>query len=126
MSDHLPTLALMKQTKITDENPIEFQSRLLNSECISNINRKLRDIDWIGHLNNESCDTNFNTFCNLLHGTMDTVAPLKSVCISAKRKFSKPWLTQGIETSNRKIKQLYKETLNSNCSTESLIKYKQH
>ena len=75
MSDHLPTLALMKQTKMTDKNPIEFQSRLLNSERINNINRKLRDIDWIGHLNNESCDTNFNTFCNLLHGIMDMVGP---------------------------------------------------
>ena len=120
MSDHLPTLALMKQTKITDKDPIEFNSRLLNSVHISNIDRKLQDIDWIGHLNRESCDTNFNTFCNLLHETMDTVAPLKCVRISAKR------LTQGIETSNRKIKQLYKETLKSNCSTESLIKYKQH
>ena len=126
MSDHLPTLALMKQTKITDKNPIEFNSRLLNSLHISNIDRKQQHIDWIGHLNSESCDTNFNTFCNLLHETMDTVAPLKCVCISAKRKFSEPWLTQGIETSNRKIKQLYKETLKSNCSTKSLIKYKQH
>ena len=126
MSDHLPTLALMKQTKMTDKNPIEFQSRLLNSECINNINRKLWDIDWIGYLNNKSCDTNFNMFCNLLHRTMDTVALLKSVCISAKRKFSEPWLTQGIERSNRTIEQLYKETLKSNCSTESLIKYKQH
>ena len=126
MSDHLPTLALMKQTKITDQNSIEFNSRLLNSECISNINRKLWDIDWIGHLNSESCDTNFNTFCNLLHETMDTVAPLKGVHIPAKRKFSEPWLTQRIETSNRKIKQLYKETLKSNFSTGSLIKYKQH
>ena len=26
MSDHLPTLALMKQTKITNKNPIEFNS----------------------------------------------------------------------------------------------------
>ena len=126
MSDHLPTIALMKQTKITDKNPIEFQSRLLNPERISNISQKLRDIDWIGHLNSKSCDTNFNTFCNLLHGTMDTEAPLKCVHISAKRKFSKPWLTQGIESSNRKIKQLYKETLKSNCMTESLNKYKQH
>ena len=67
MSDHLPILALMKQTKITDKNPIEFNSRLLNSLHISNINRKLRDIDWTGHLNSESCDTNFNTFCDLLH-----------------------------------------------------------
>ena len=93
MSDHLPTLALMKQTKITNKNPIEFNSRLLNSAHISNIKRKLWDIDWIGHLNSESCDTNFNTFCNLLHETMDTVAPLKCVRISAKRKFSEPWLT---------------------------------
>ena len=86
MSDHLPTLALMKQTKITDKNPIEFNSRLLNSEHISNINRKLRDIDWIGHLNNESCDTNFNTFCNLLHETMDTVAPPQVCTYFCKKK----------------------------------------
>ena len=79
MLDHLPTLALKKQTKITDKNPIEFNSSLLNSERISNINRKLWDIDWIGHLNSKSCDTNFNTFSNLLHETMDTVAPLKCV-----------------------------------------------
>ena len=64
MSDHLPILALMKQTKITDKNPIEFNSRILNSLHISNINQKLWDIDWIGHLNNKSCDTNFNTFCD--------------------------------------------------------------
>ena len=85
MSNHLPTLALMKQTKITDKNPIEFHSRLLNSEHIGNINRKLWDIDWIGHLNNKSCDTNFNTFCNLLHETMDTVAPL-SVYVSLQKE----------------------------------------
>ena len=54
---------LMKQTKITDKNPIEFNSRILNLH-ISNINQKLWDIDWIGHLNNKSCDTNFNTFCD--------------------------------------------------------------
>ena len=126
MSDHLPILALMKQTKIANKNPIEFNSRLLNSLRISNINQKLRDIDWTGHLNSESCDTNFNIFCDLLHETMDTVAPLKCVCISAKRKFSKPWLTQGIETSNRKVKQLYKETLKSTCSIECLNKYKRH
>ena len=123
MSDHLPTIALMKQTKITDKDPIEFQSRLLNPEHISNISRKLQDIDWIGHLNSESCNANFNIFSNLLHRTMVTEAPLKCLCISAKRKFSEPWLTPGIETSNRKIKQLYKETLKSNCSTEMLIKY---
>ena len=103
MSDHLPKIALMKQTKITDKNPIEFQSRLLNPEHIKNISQKLQDIDWIGHLNSESCDTNFNTFCNLLHRTMNMEAPLKCVRISAKRKFSEPWLTPGIETSKNKL-----------------------
>ena len=45
ISDHLPLLALMKQTKITDKSPIEFNIRLLNSSRISDINQKLRDID---------------------------------------------------------------------------------
>ena len=39
ISDHLPILALMKQNKIM--SPIEFNSRLLNSSCISDINQKL-------------------------------------------------------------------------------------
>ena len=37
MSDHLPMLVLLKQTKITDKAPLEFESRNLSEENISQI-----------------------------------------------------------------------------------------
>ena len=82
MSDHPPTISLMKQMKITDKTPSEFNSRLLTSACICDINMKLHKIDWVGHLNSESCNTNFSIFCDLLSETMDTVAPLKRIRMS--------------------------------------------
>ena len=38
ISDHLPSLLLLKQTRLTDKSLIEFYSRTLNEEKIGNIN----------------------------------------------------------------------------------------
>ena len=45
ISDHLPTLALLKQTKLVDDKPIEFESRKLNPERIKVMKQKLLLVD---------------------------------------------------------------------------------
>ena len=40
ISDHLPILALLKQTKLVDDKPIEFENRKLNPERIKIIKAK--------------------------------------------------------------------------------------
>ena len=45
LSDHLPTLALLKQTKITDKLPLEFESRNLNEKKMSQIKHKLYNVN---------------------------------------------------------------------------------
>ena len=45
ISDHLPSLVLLKQTKILNKEPLEFESRNLNSNKISEIKDNLNKID---------------------------------------------------------------------------------
>ena len=55
ISDHLPSLITLKQCKITDKNPLEYQSRKLNNNKLTQIKQNLLNIDWNGHLNSEDC-----------------------------------------------------------------------
>ena len=55
MSDHLPSLILLKQTKIRDKIPITFESHQLNDDKIALIKEKLFEVDWNGELNSNDC-----------------------------------------------------------------------
>ena len=63
ISDHLPLVALLRQTKITDMSPIEFMSHRLNNTKISRIHLKLRTTDWNGLLNSDDINDNTNRLC---------------------------------------------------------------
>ena len=106
ISDHLPLLLLLKQMKVKDNTPIEFESRNLSEEKILQINNELRQIDWNGQLNSNNCNINFNTFCSIIKTAMDRVAPTKLIRISGKRRFIELWLTTGLEHSSRTLKKL--------------------
>ena len=108
ISDHLPSLLLLKQTKVKDRTPIEFESRNLNEDKIMQINNELWSIDWNGQLNSNNCNTNFNTFCSEIKSTMDKVAPIKLIRISGRWTFTEPWLTTGLECSSRSLKSFIK------------------
>ena len=71
MSDHLPSLVLLKQTKIMDKSQLIFESRTLNEAKIGMIKHKLYQIDWNGELNSSDVNENFQTFCDIIKTTMD-------------------------------------------------------
>ena len=104
MSDHLPTLTLLKQTKIVDKDPIIFESCCLNDVKLGKIKQELSNIDWNGHSNSEDCNVNFIIFCDILSNTMDKYVPIMKVRISSKCRFCEPWMTTGIEEASQKTK----------------------
>ena len=59
------------------------------------------EVDWIGILNGTS-DTKFNQFSEKVDQILHSIAPLKEVRISAKRRFVEPWMTRGLEQSSQK------------------------
>ena len=124
MSDHLPTLTLLKQTRIVDKDPIIFESHCLNNDKFGKIKHELYSIDWNGHLNSSDCNENFNVFCDILRDTMDKHTPLKKVRISSKHRFCEPWMTTGIEEASQKTSQLNKETLKLGVNNTIIEKYK--
>ena len=84
MSDHLPLLAMLKQTKLLNKEPLTFQSRCLNETKLKEVNHHLMQKDWIGMLNGTTCNDKFNKFTEIVNETLDEIGPIKTVRISAK------------------------------------------
>ena len=75
MSDHMPLLTMLKQTKFMDKTNLEFKSRNLNDTKMGVIKEKLFAVDWIGELNNRSSSENFKKFCSIVKSIMDKISP---------------------------------------------------
>ena len=76
MSDHFPTLVLLKQIKLTDKEPLEFLSRKLTDGKIDQVKEELNIVDWNEVLNSDNLLTNCKAFSNILESTLIKVAPL--------------------------------------------------
>ena len=126
MSDHMPLLTLLKQTKVMDKTNLEFKSRNLNDAKIGVIRDKLFAADWISELNNKTSSENFNKFCSIVKGIMDRVSLERTIIISHKHKYVEPWMTRGIELASRKKLELYKKSIRKNGSMDDIEKYKKY
>ena len=124
--DHLPSLVLLKQNKLTSKEPLEFLSRNQTEAKISCIKNELNKVDWNGVLNSDDVSRNCETFSNIIETTMDMVAPLQNYRISGKWRYIKPWMTKGIERSSRKKIQFYKKILKWGSSKNDVNIYKQY
>ena len=126
MSDHMPLITLLKQTKFLNKTNLEFKSQNLNKKDIQLIKSKLCEVDWIGTLNKGGCEENFNTFTEKLNTVMDTVSPEKIVRIEHKRKFVEPWMIHGIEITSRKKIRLYKKSITLGATEADIKAYKNY
>ena len=97
MSDHLPTLTLLKQTKLLDKEPLEFESQNLTDKKITAIKNDLLQVHWTSTLTGGNSNENFDIFLATVNMTMDKISPIKKMKISAKCRFVEPWMTRGLE-----------------------------
>ena len=100
MSDHLPILAMLKQTRLLNTGSVTFESRCLNDNKLKAVSNKLIHIDWIGVLTGTTSDEKFNQFSETVERVLDTMAPIKTVRILAKRQFVEPWIMRGLEIAS--------------------------
>ena len=119
-------MCLLKQTKIIDKNPLIFESRSLMAEKLNIVKNKLYSEDWHGLLNKNDMDENFNLLNDKISDTMDEVAPVRTITISARRRYIEPWMSKSLQRSGRKKAQLYKETLKINATDIDRQKYRDY
>ena len=79
ISDHLPILTMLKQTRLLNKEPLIFESRCLNEAKLHAVNARLMQTDWIGVLTGMTSDEKFSQFSHKLEDVLNDVAPLKSV-----------------------------------------------
>ena len=123
MSDHLPTMALLKQTKLLDKKPLEFESRNLTDKKVSEIKNNLMQVDWTITLQGKDSDENFNIFLCTVNKIMDKVSPLIMIRISSRCRFVELCMTRDLEISSREKKDLYKATLKNGAAQNARQKY---
>ena len=110
MSDHLPILTLLRQTKLKNNTPLIFESRNLNEKNLKLINTALQQINWDINLSGLNCNENYNTLTTLINTTMEKYSPLQKIRISSKQIYIEPWMSRGLEISSKKKKErLYKK-----------------
>ena len=126
LSDHLPSLVLMKQTKLRNKDPLCFNSRSLTADKIEQIRNDLKTKDWIGMLINEDVNKNLDKFSEELESSMNKYAPNKEIRISWKRKFTEPWMNKSVEKASEKCRKLYKKSITMEATDEDRIHYKQY
>ena len=127
MSDHLPVLTLLRQTKLKYRRHLIFESRNLTEKRIKLIKERLIRTDWITLLTKDSCNENYNIITKTLKDVMDDISPVKQVKISGKCRYVEPWMTRGLEISQKKKESLYKKTLmnnSTNLDIENYINYR--
>ena len=84
MSDHLPSLVLLKQSKLLNKEPLEFTSRNLNAKKSALVNNRMQTIDWNGVLTSADVNINFNLLSDTIGSVMDNIAPRQTVRMSGK------------------------------------------
>ena len=109
MSDHLPILTMLRQTKIKNNTPLVFESRNLNEKNLKLINADLQQTNWDNKLAGTNCNENYNILTNLINMSMEKYSPLQRIRISSKRVFIEPWMSRGLEISSKKRRDSIKE-----------------
>ena len=73
---------MLKQTRLLNTEPLEFNSRCLNDRKLKHVNSTLMNVDWIGLLTGTTSNQKFS---DKVESVLDEVAPVKKVKISAKK-----------------------------------------
>jgi hypothetical protein len=106
LSDHF---AQVININVECENEISLNQKiLLRNYSRTNINKLssyLETETWNKVMEASSTDGKFGSFMDIFIKYLDLSCPFKTI-INRQRRFKKPWLTVGIVTSSRKLKEL--------------------
>ena len=126
ISDHLPFVTLLKQTKLLNKEHLTFKSGCLNANKPKEANHQLMRKDWIGTLTGTTSNNKFNQFSDTVNEVLDDIAPIRMVRISAKQQYVEPWMTKGLESAAKTKLKLYRKSLEITSSDEDRKKYVTH
>ena len=94
------------------------------SEKISELNNKLKEINWNDKLSNSTVTEQYTKFQDTLINSIDEVVPYHTIKITNNKIIKDPWLSVGLHKCHIKQQQLYRKTLKQTSTDQDHIKYK--
>ena len=104
--DHFSQFCNLKSTK-DKVKAYKFNVRNFSKFSADCFNADLSLVDWNAIVETKSCDGNdlFSSFYNKFNKLVNKHAPMKTISNREAKQLSKPWITQGLRTSNKIKKQ---------------------
>ena len=123
ISDHLPSITMVKNLKVSKRELITITSRDTWQKNVTALKASLAAINWQNLITPNAPNTNMTLLHDKLAEEIDHFTPVKTHTVNPKKARREPWLTTGIYISIRKSKKLYLETLHSDASEVTRTRY---
>ena len=126
ISDHLPSITVVKNLKVSKTEPITITSRDTRQKNVTALKTSLSSINWHHLLIQNDPNTNMRLLHDKLAEEIDHFTPVKTYSVNPKKERREPWLTAGIYISIRKSKKMYLKTLRSDADEAIQTKYRHY
>ena len=124
ISDHLPSVCIIKNAKVFRKKSITIKSRDTRKRNMDALKKSLESTDWSGL----STLTNVNDKAELLHNKLiekiDQFVPFRTHTIKYKNLRRERWLSAGILHSIKHSKKLYSKSIRSEATDTEVKEYK--
>ena len=122
ISDHLPSICLLKDLKPGKSKTKTIYSRDLSKKNIEKINKRLQEELTVMTFNDRDVDKNFDKLHKTISNCLDDIAPERIIKLSVKQYLHEPWMHKSILKCSKKQQKLYKNWLSSRNDSD-YIKY---
>ena len=83
--------------------------------------------DWTNEVKyHRNVNSVYNAFSDVVLNAINKAAPENIVHVSAKGRTVEPWVIKSIHQSGKKLRQLYKKTIEVNVTDDIITQYKKY
>ena len=124
ISDHLPSVCVIKSIQRVNKDPVEITSRDTSPKNMKALHEHLCNYQWDMLLNGKNVNDAMITFNDILSYEIDLCIPERTRLVQARNVRREPWITTSLKRSIDRCKRLYCKTLQANSDITSAIHYK--
>ena len=124
ISDHLPSVCVLKAIQSVKKDPVEITSRDTRPKNMAALHEHLAKYNWEVLLNGKDVNESMTILNDILSSEIDLCIPERTRVLKARNVCREPWVSNSLKHSIDKCKRLYCKTLQTNCDLRTELHYK--
>ena len=124
ISDHMPSVCVLRSLKGVGKDPIEITSRDTRPKNMTALKNHLLNYDWQTMLKCTDPNVSMNRFHEIIQSELDLCIPESTRIVRRRQVRRDPWITASLKRCIEKSKRLYYGTLKNNDKVEHYLAYR--